>query len=252
MPVRRCSLALVVSVLWLGACDVPNFQGPQIQVPPPAFSMNRETSQERRMFPDRPVVYHDAWVEASWGNFSGIYINGHSGVLGKSEVEAAQLQAIAAVEGTLVDIGPLEALNVDGRTAWGWGETWRLANGGLQYVVFRAAVPYDTVTYAVEFLTGDPGLKIRPDSLRTVVASFAVGRTRLNVPLLVISVGVALLLLNLARSRARERERRARSMPLVKVPKRTDADPGGEGNAPTSVADAVRRKIEEGRSGGTT
>lgn len=205
MPSQRTRFALTASVLLAGGCDVPKFQGPQIQNPPPTFSMNRDAVQDRRMFPGRAVVFHEGWVEASWGNFSGIYINGHPGNLGKVEVEAAQRQALAATEGQRVEMGPLEALEVDGRTAWGWGETWRLDNNGLQYVVFRAAVPYDTVTYAVEFLTGDPGLKIRPDSLRTVVASFAIGRTTWNMPLILIGAGALLLLLNLARSRAKDR-----------------------------------------------
>jgi hypothetical protein len=193
--------------------------------------MNRDAVQERRMFPARAVVFHEAWVEASWGNFSGIYINGHPGTLGKAEVEAAMRQAMADAQGQRVEFGPMEPLQVDGRTAWGWGETWRLANGGLQYVVFRAAVPYDTVTYAVEFLTGDPGLKIRPDSLRTVVASFAIGRVEWNVPLLLIGGGLTLLLLNLARSRSSARAARARHVPLVKIPPKPRPGPG-EGAAP--------------------
>ena len=54
-------------------------------------------------------------------------------------------------------------------------------------------VPYDTISYAVEFLTGDPSLKIRPDSLRTIVASFAIGKATWNVPLLAIMADMVLL-----------------------------------------------------------
>jgi hypothetical protein len=230
----RTRIALVASVLLAGACDVPRFKGPQVQNPPPAFYMKREVTQERRMFPASPVVFHEAWVEASWGNFSGIYINGHPGHLGKDEVEAAHRQAMVDARGERVEFGPLEALTVDGRTAWGWGETVRLEDGGLLYVIFRAAVPYDTVTYAVDFLTGDPGLKSRPDSLRTVVASFAVGRTRWNVPLLLLGAGVVLLLLNVARSRAADRAARARHVPLVKIPPKP-ATPGGGPKAQETV-----------------
>lgn len=205
-------------------CSVPNFQGPEVQNPPPAFTMNDEARQDRRMFPDLQVVHHGAWVEASWGNFSGIYVNGHPGVLTSQDVEAAQHAAMEAALGQRVEFGPVESLQVDGRTAWGWGETWRLANGGLQYVVFRAAIPYDTVTYAVDFITGDPGLKIRPDSLRTVVASFAVGKVTWNLPLILVSAGVLLLLVNTARSRAKAREQRHRQIQLVTLPKKKDED----------------------------
>lgn len=219
------ALLLAVSAL-AAACDVPNFQGPQIQSPPPAFTMNREATEERPMFPDRAVVYHDAWVEASWGNFSGIYINGHPGVLGSAEVDAARSSHVAATAGQRVQFGELESLQVDGRTAWGWGETWTLANGGLQYVVFRAAVPYDTITYAVDFITGEPGLKARPDSLRTIVASFAVGKTTLNWPVILIVSGVVLFLANLWRRRAQERAARHRHVPLATIPKKEAAKPG--------------------------
>ena len=217
------------------ACEVPAFQGPQIQSPPPAFTMNREATEERPMFPDRAVVHHDAWVEASWGNFSGIYINGHLGVLGSDEVEAARRQAMAATEGQRVAYGELESLQVDGRTAWGWGETWTLENGGLQYVVFRAAIPYDTITFAVDFITGEPGLKSRPDSLRTIVASFAVGKTTLNWPVILIVSGVALFVLGLWRRRAGERAARHRQVPLAKIPKKEAAKPGSPAPGATTA-----------------
>jgi hypothetical protein len=196
--------------------------------------MNREAVEDLPMFPDRAVVHHDAWVEASWGNFSGIYINGHPGVLGRDEVDGARRQAIAATAGKRVEFGEIESLQADGRTAWGWGETWRLENGGLQYVVFRAAIPYDTITYAVDFITGDPGLKIRPDSLRTIVASFAVGKTTWNVPLILIVAGVVLLGVSVMRSRRKARAERHRGIPLVTVPKKEAGKPG----APATAAGA--------------
>ncbi len=218
--------AALLGVTLATACKVPNFEGPQIQNPPPAFTMNREASEERPMFPDRAIVYHDAWVEASWGNFSGIYINGHVGVLGPDEVQAARRGAMAAAEGKRVHFGEVETLQVDGRTAWGWEEKWLLDNGGLQYVVFRAAIPYDTITYAVDFLTGEPGLKSRPDSLRTIVASFAVGKTTWNWPVILIVAGVVLLLVQIMRKRAQERAARHRGVPLPTIPKKEAPKPG--------------------------
>ncbi len=234
--------ALAVAALTTG-CRVPNFQGPQIQNPPPAFTMNREATEERPMFPDRAVIYHDAWVEASWGNFSGIYINGHVGTLGSDEVQAARRGAMAAAEGKRVQFGEVESLQVDGRTAWGWGEEWRQDNGGLQYVVFRVAIPYDTITYAVDFITGEPGLKARPDSLRAIVASFAVGKTTLNWPVILIVSGVVLFLGNLMHRRGRERAARHRSIPLASIPKKEGVKPGapapGAAAAATQPADAT-------------
>ncbi len=229
------TLALLVT-----ACSVPEFHGPQVQDPPPAFTMNPSTFQERSMFPGRDVLHHDAWVEASWGNFSGIYINGHPGAITRSDVVAAREEAIQAATGRRAEFGEIEEIVVDGRAAWGWGENWREDNGGLEFVVFRAAVPYDTISYAIDFLTGDPGLKNRPDSLRTVVASFAVGRTTWNVPLLAIGAGVTLLLLNMLRKRARARAEATRRMTLIKMPAKEEE--GGPSDGST-VAGAIAQKL---------
>lgn len=242
MP-RAARLPFLVAIATLGAagCDVPEFKGPQIQSPPPAFTMNPEASEQRPMFPDLPILHHDAWVEASGGNFSGIYINGHPGVLGSVEVEAARQAATAEAFGQNAEFGEIESLQVDGRTAWGWGESWRLPNGGLQYVVFRAAIPYDTITYAVDFIAGDPGLKIRPDSLRTIVASFAVGRIRWNVPLLLVAAGAVLVLVGFARSRARARAERHARIPLAKITRKEAGTPAPNGAAPAAGTPAPTR-----------
>lgn len=259
---RPAQIAAVV-VLALTAstgCEIPEFQGPQIQTPPPAFNLNADTYLERRMFPELDVTHHDAWVEASWGNFSGIYINGHAGTLSRAHAESARDDAIRAAAGKRIEFGEIEELTIDERTAWGWTEWWRMENGGLQYVAYRALIPYDTVSYAVEFLAGDPGLKIRPDSLRTIVASFAVGETEWNMPLLMVMAGVLLLVGGAARKRQAEKAARARSIRLVQIPKKEDGKGDGEAAPPASppgdpappsgpaagggsIADAINQKL---------
>jgi hypothetical protein len=224
-PSRGASSAAILLLASLAACEIPKFEGPQIQSPPPAFTLNASTHQDRRMFPDREVAYHDAWVEASWGNFSGIYINGHPGVLGSGQVEA----------------------QVDGRTGWGWTEHWRMENGGLAYVAFRAAVPYDTITYAIDFLTGEPGLKARPDSLRAVVASFAVGETKPNLPLIALLASGGLLFLHVLRRRQRARVEAMRKMTLITMP-REEKD-GGSAQRDDSIARAIERRLQERERG---
>lgn len=239
---RRTTLALAAStVVAASGCDVPAFQGPQIQSPPPAFTRNPEAADTRVMFPDLPVAHKDAWVEASWGNFSGIFIHGHPGILGPDEVDAARTAAMAARAGERdrVEFGELEMLKVDGRTAWGWGETWRMADGGIRYVAFRAAIPYDTISYAVEFVSGEPGFKIRPDSLRTIVASFAIGVTTWNLPLIA-GLGAVLLLAGYrVHVKRQERAARHRSVPLVRIPKKEGTPP--EGGTPGAGAKAPER-----------
>ena len=232
---RRLRPAALVASLVVAGCQVPRFQGPQIQNPPDAFTMKNDVSQERRMFPDRDLVFHAAWIEASWGHFSGIYINGHLGTTTILDVEAARQAAIEAARGERAEFGEIEEIQVDGRPAWGWGEEWRLPNNGLRYAVFRAAVPYDTVTYAVEFRTGDPILKTHPDSLRTIVASFAIGKTRWNYPVIAIVAGLVLLLGAGLRARGRARSERSRSFTLVEVPRKK----GEVGDAPPPAAPRV-------------
>lgn len=219
---HRLALAALAAAFTAAGCDVPAFHGPQIQSPPPAFTRNPEAADTRVMFPELPVVHKDAWVEASWGNFSGIFIHGHPGVLGPDEVDAARTDAMAARAGQrdTVEFGELELLRVDGRAAWGWGETWRMPDGGIRYVAFRVAVPYDTITYAIEFVSGEPGFKIRPDSLRTIVASFAIGATTWNVPLIVALVGLVLLAGYRVHVTRQQRAARHRSVPLVRIPRK--------------------------------
>jgi hypothetical protein len=254
----RSAFAVLIVVGTL-ACDIPNFQGPQVQNVPPGFSMNPETNLERRMMPDLEVIHYDAWVEASWGDFSGIYINGHPGAASRDDAERARQDLIARSAGALIEFGEIEELTVDERTAWGWTEWWRLANGGLDYVVYRAVIPYDTVSYTVEFLTGDPALKIRPDSLRTIVASFGIGKTTWNVPLIAIMAGVLLLFVNTMRTRIAAKAARARGITLVHIPTKEEKKkaeeaaaaqtPGpGAGGAPgpsDSIAGSIAREIKK-------
>jgi len=97
------------------------------------------------------------------------------------------------------DVGDIETVTIDGRTGWACMEEWR--DNGLQEVRYHLVVPYDTITYTVDFTTGDPTYKSRPDSIRTIVSSFAVGRTEWNLPALVLSVvgGVLVLLVGWAK-----------------------------------------------------
>ena len=221
MPTRRprpVAPFLVLVPLVAAGCDLPRFHGPQIQSPPPAFTMNPEADQQRRIFPELQPIHHDAWVEASGGNFSGIYIDGYRGVLTTEQIEGARQAAIAAYE-PHVEVTELEPLRIDGRAAWGWTELWRPPGRGLVWVAYRAVIPYDTISYAVEFIAGDPGLKVRPDSLRTIVASFAVGRTQWNFPLIAIVAGAVLFLVAFVRKKREEAAQRARSITLKKIPK---------------------------------
>ncbi|MEQ9398004.1 MAG: hypothetical protein RJQ04_02435 [Longimicrobiales bacterium] len=244
---RPARLALLVCMVGAG-CSVPNYPGPQIQDPPNGFTLNVDADLERRMFPDREVSYHDAWVAAGWGNFSGIYINGHPGVIGAAEVEAARQAALALPArrpDQVRDFSEVERLTIDGREALAWSEMVRSPTQGIEYVAYRAVIPYDTVTFAVEMISGDPMYKARPDTLRTVVASFAVGEMTINFPLALIAAGALLLVASRVRARSRERAIRHSSITLKQVPKAKEGEgakpagapePGPAGPDPTAGA----------------
>lgn len=214
-PVAATALLVALSAT---ACDVPNFEGPQVQNPPVGFLNQPQSYQQYRMFNDHEIVHHDAWIEASSGPYSGIYINGYAGALGEDSVYAAYDRAMALLADS-VTFGPVERMTIDERPAWGWAEHLRTPERGLDWVQYRVAVSYDSITYALEFYGGDPAIKAKPDSLKVILASFAIGKTTYNLPLIAVLVGATLLLLNVMRGRAQARARRHQSISLKQIPK---------------------------------
>jgi hypothetical protein len=197
------------------------------------------------MFPDREVTMHTAWINAGNGPYSGIYVNAHPGGLGIEEVAAAQDAARGVPVNQEVTYGEIEALTIDGRTAWGWAERLQTAERGLDWVAYRTVVSYDTVSYAIEFYSGDPATKLAaPDTLRAVIATFAIGETTWNIPLIALLAGVLLIGFNTVRKKQAEKAAHLRSINLVQVKKTKGAgegevdlseEPGPppEGGAPT-------------------
>lgn len=232
-PIRAALLATLTTT---AACELPRFEGPQIQSPPVGFLLQNETYLQRPMFPERERTFHTAWVRTpGMSGISVIYINGHAGRLTLDDV----LEARAGVEAATVDpdthFGPIEALTIDGRQAWGWEERVQSERRGLTDVAYRAVIPYDTVTYAIEFESGEPSLKAAsPDTLRAIVSSFGIGRTTWNLPLIAMIAGALLLLFSVQRTRSRERATRHRSINLVKFKKPAEEAPVSAEERPDS------------------
>lgn len=221
----------VLLLVGLAACDVPNFQGPQLQEPPRGFVLQPDSRAPRSMFQHLPEVHHDAWVQ-SQPPYSTIRINGHPGVLGLQDVMAAQDSARAHKSDADITFGAIEPLSIDGREAWGWEERIETQRRGVPWVAYRAMVPYDTISYAIEIDTEDPLLKVAaPESLRAIVLTFGVGETVYNWPLIALGAGLLLLTIHMLRQRSEARAARLRSINLVKVekkPKQQDGDGAGE------------------------
>jgi hypothetical protein len=225
---RFQGLLVLLATASLAACNAPNFEGPQIQSPPRGFLLAPDSRLERRMFQHSDVVYESTWVE-SVTDFSTIHINGHRGVLGLEDVMAAQDTARRHAGDPDVTFSPVEPLLVDGREAWGWEERVETPARGLVWVAYRAAIPYDTITYAIEFYSGDPRFKrAAPDTLRAIIGSFAIGRTTWSIPLIALVAGALLFVVAGVRSRAQARAARLQGIHLVRIKKKTEEKEGAE------------------------
>ena len=235
---RRPHLAVLVLAAAVAGCEVPNFEGPQIQEPPQGFLLTPESHPVRRLFPELPLAFHAGWVE-SVQDFSTLYVCGHPGVLGIEDAMAARDSARAHHADADVRFGEIEALRIDGREAWGWAERVESARRGLVSVAYRAIVPYDTITYAIEYYSGDPEFKRdAPESLKAVIGTFAIGRTTYNWPLIAIGAGLVVLAIGFVRQKKQERAARLRSINLVKIPKKKEGE-AAAGAAPAGAAPAA-------------
>ena len=241
----RATVALLLPSLAVGACDVPRFSGPQIQQPPADFSLQPASESSQPTFPDREVVFHTAWVHTGLGGVSVIFVDGHPGTVDMEDVMAAREDVMAAETDPDAVFDEIEALRIDGHDAWGWQERIESPRRGLVEVTYRAVVPYDSVTYAIEFMSGEPSIKrAAPDTLKAVISTFGIGRTTYNIPVIVIALGAVLFVFSVLRTRSRERSDRLRSINLVTI----ERDEEGAEPAPPP-ADAERPTGPSPRSG---
>lgn len=227
---RGTTLVTMLLLSGLGACEVPNFEGPQLQVPPEGFVLRPESRGERSVLGHRREVHHDAWVQPQ-PPYSTIYINGYAGGLTVEDAVAAQDSVRAHTGDAEVTFAGVEPLSIDGREAWGWEERIDTPAGATSWVAYRAMIPYDTITYTVEISTEDPALTAgAPASLKTIVSTFAVGRTAYNWPLILLGIALALFALYMLRERSRATAQRLQSIDLVRVDK--GEDDGGPAPSP--------------------
>ncbi len=244
---RRRLVAALAVVLTVTSCQMPRFQGPQIQSPPANFLMNPDNVPGRWMFPDRELAFNTAWVHTDISGTSLIRVVGHPGTTTLDDVMAARERVLASETDPDLIAEDIEVLTIDERRAWGWYQRVQSDRRGLVQVSYRAVVPYDTVTYVIEFVSGEPSLKgPAPDTLRAIVSSFAIGRTTPDVPKIAIFTGVVLLLVAFLRGRARDRRDQLRSINLVQIEKKEDE----ESDAPVGAAAGAAQPDPATRPGG--
>jgi hypothetical protein len=182
-----------------------------------------------------PAIYHDRWAQ-TLAPFSTIEINGFAGALTLQDVLVAQDSLRARRHDPDVTFGAVEPLSIDGREAWGWEERIETPARGIPWVAYRVMIPYDTISYTIEFSTEDPLLKAgAPESIKAIIGTFAVGTTVWNWPLILIGLGLLALAVHMARQRAQAKAARLQSVNLVKI-KKKEAPEAGAGAAAEPVA----------------
>ncbi len=237
---RRITIVIALATLTgtLTACQLPRFEGAEIQSPPANFQRQADNFPQRRVFPDLSVSHHAGWVHTDMDGVSIIYIDGHPGTLTMEAIMVAREEAQAAESDPDAVYGSLETLTIDGRRAWGWYRTIQSPSRGLEEVTYTAVVPYDTISYALQFTSTEATLKrASPDTLRAIVTSFAIGRTTYNVPLIALLLGAMLFATATFRTKRKEREARLRSINLVTIKKDEEKKEADEGKA-TAAAGA--------------
>jgi len=174
----------------------------------------------RQLVSGHTPIFRRAWVE-SGVDASNIFIDGYPAVLGYEDALAARDSSRRYAHDAETSFGDVEPIRVDGRDGWGWHERVETSTRGLVWVAYRALIPYDSITYAIEFSSGNPRFKSgAPDTLKAVIGTFGIGRTTYNIPLIALLVGVALFGIGFLRSRAQARAKRLQSINLVKIPKK--------------------------------
>jgi hypothetical protein len=191
------------------------------------------------MFPDLEMTFHTTWVHTDVSGTSVIYVDGHPGVLDVNDVTGALERAIASATDRDRSFTNIEVLTIDGRRGWAWSERVESDLRGLVDVSYKAVIPYDTITFAIEFASSEPLWKASaPDTLRAVISTFAVGSTTWNVPLLAIVLGGTLFGISAMRSRSQKRDQQLRSINLVSI-KREETEEEASTDTPATPTPEV-------------
>ncbi len=107
------------------------------------------------MFPEREQVRQGTGWKGTDDPHSSSFITVHEGTTGREEVQAARDFRESEYGRAANSYGNLEELEIDGCTAWGWTEL-RVYRNKISSREIKVVVPYDTVTFAVEFYSNDP------------------------------------------------------------------------------------------------
>ena len=141
---------------------------------PRDFMFAREASKDRQVLPHREMISQSAW----YGDLSGyeprseVFMTLYRGAAEVEEAEAARdEQAGRYGNPESIDYGEVSWVNIAGQVSWAWLETRYDERGEVRSLDYKAVVPFDSVTWVLEFGTNARN-RLHPDSLIGVVHSF--------------------------------------------------------------------------------
>jgi len=187
------------------ACLKPSVPGYQVHDVPEGFLFTANANTGVSAFPDRDILSRGVWMGdiETFEPQSEIYVTRYSGNITIEEAEVARdAQASRYGNPSSIDYARVATVTIDGRSAFAWMETRYDENSAVRSLEYKAVIPYDTVTYSVEFNTS-VAHRLHPDSLTRVVHSWGPGETEVlwGAILIVggVLAGLAALLVFLAR-----------------------------------------------------
>jgi len=177
---RQVAALLSLTMVGAAACVAPSVPGYQLQDVPEGFLFTANANTGVTVFPARDFLSRGVWLGdiETFEPQSEIYVTRYAGTVTIEEAEAARdLQASRYGTPSSIDYGQVATVTIDGRPALAWMETRYDEHDAVRSLVYKAVIPYDTVSYAVEFNTS-AALRLHPDSLIRVVHSWGRGETK--------------------------------------------------------------------------
>jgi len=177
--IPQVAIAVVLVMGGVGACAKPSIPGLQLRAVPAGFLYTANTDAGRNAFPEREMLSRGVWYGdiESFQPQSEIFVTRYAGGIMLDEARAAR-EAQAGTYGhpASIDYGAVAAVTIDGRPGYAWLETRYDEHRAVRSLSYSAVIPYDSVSYALEFSTSAPA-RLVPDSLTRVVQSWGAGKT---------------------------------------------------------------------------
>lgn len=172
--VRLVPILALMTASGLSACAKPQMEDLHIPGGLTGFLFDANATKARNVFPEREQLRQYGWM--TFGeDVNSLMVTKYAGAATAEEIEAARDAQAARYGRDTMRYGDVEAITVDGRLGWGWLET-QIYKGELASLEYKAVIPFDDVTYAVEFHAGKPDYQDEA-KLKAVIRQFQLGRT---------------------------------------------------------------------------